>query len=42
MPVAGPEYVGVRQRGGLFAFCGTRGCLACAGDVCEPYPSEFS
>lgn len=36
MPFAGPEYVGVRQRGGLFAFCGTKGCLACAGDVCEP------
>lgn len=36
MPVVGPEYVGVRQSGGLFAFCGTKGCLACAGDVCEP------
>lgn len=36
MPFGGPGYVELRHRGGLFAFCGTKGCLACAGDVCEP------
>lgn len=37
-----PVCVGVKQKGGLLAFCGTKGCLACAGEVCEPYPSEFN
>lgn len=33
VPEVGSVCVGVKQRGWLFAFCGTKGCLACAGDV---------